>query len=317
MEKFQVATSAEASWQQTAIPAINPPPLDLEDVQLPPLLKKFSWTLAAPFKEEKFHRSVSDTIANNYSPAAIDLAAKFMPHSRDEVRLRPKTGVKRSIKDIDSRPLSPETRKQNLYSKIEKPRVLPALILDPFDLESTNIAKQLGPERRYWYYIEKSIPISAIAPMEISSINAIEANVSKAFINSEKLQKTRKEVLSEIQQSYDIALRKSIVDYILIDPKERERLSIPVFDIPYTPRVVRAPVPWHDSLISVKRSIEQNLYITNPVMLELLKIYNQFKDIKFVDPSVFSANILPTTIDQFQTLLKSQCQSFKTRLLQE
>jgi dynein heavy chain len=41
--------------------------------EFPPLLKRFSWTQAAPFKEERFHRAVSDTIGNNYSPKAMAL----------------------------------------------------------------------------------------------------------------------------------------------------------------------------------------------------------------------------------------------------
>ena len=45
-----------------------------EDQQhYPPLLKRFSWTMAAPFKEERYHRAVSDSIANNYSPRASQL----------------------------------------------------------------------------------------------------------------------------------------------------------------------------------------------------------------------------------------------------
>ena len=45
----------------------------LQNLDHPPLLKGASWTLAAPFKEEKFHRSPSESIANNYSPAASNL----------------------------------------------------------------------------------------------------------------------------------------------------------------------------------------------------------------------------------------------------
>jgi dynein heavy chain len=47
--------------------------MKLNEVHLPPLLKKFSWTKAAPFKEEQYYRNVSDSIGNNYSPAAADL----------------------------------------------------------------------------------------------------------------------------------------------------------------------------------------------------------------------------------------------------
>jgi dynein heavy chain len=47
--------------------------VDLEKAQLPLLLKEFSWTRAAPYKEERFHRLVSDSIGNNFTPTAANL----------------------------------------------------------------------------------------------------------------------------------------------------------------------------------------------------------------------------------------------------
>jgi dynein heavy chain len=39
-------------------------------------LKKISWTIASPFKEDRHHRLISDSIGNNYSPTANDLSMK-------------------------------------------------------------------------------------------------------------------------------------------------------------------------------------------------------------------------------------------------
>ena len=44
----------------------------------PPLLKRVSWTKLAPFKEERFHRAVSDSIANNFSPFAAHLNVQLV-----------------------------------------------------------------------------------------------------------------------------------------------------------------------------------------------------------------------------------------------
>ncbi len=46
---------------------------EVEDESMPPLLKKVSWTQAAPFKEEKYYRTASDSIGNCFSPAASHL----------------------------------------------------------------------------------------------------------------------------------------------------------------------------------------------------------------------------------------------------
>lgn len=217
----------------------------------------------------------------------------------------------------DSRPLSPETRKRLMYGT---PKQIPSLkseTHDPFDLDYINIAKQLTPERRYWHYVEKGIPAEAIPEMENDVIRQVERSIPSAILNAEHLQKIRRAVLEEIRSVHNIALRKSIVDYILMDEDERSRLGIPTFEAPFIPQIVRAPVPWHNNLIETRVNVEQNLYITNPVMLELLKIHHQFANMKLIDMSVFSESMLPTTTESFQTILKGQCQAFKARLLNE
>lgn len=58
----------------------------LKHSNYPPLMQSQSWTLAAPFKEQRFHRNPSNSIANNYSPTARDLKLgeiyKKMPSPR-------------------------------------------------------------------------------------------------------------------------------------------------------------------------------------------------------------------------------------------
>ena len=73
-----------ASSQTRGLPALPPlptsalPPSDLYQIVMnhsehPPIMKNVSRTLAAPYKETAFHRSPSESIANNYSPAASNL----------------------------------------------------------------------------------------------------------------------------------------------------------------------------------------------------------------------------------------------------
>ncbi|CAH2307188.1 dynein heavy chain 3, axonemal [Pelobates cultripes] len=47
--------------------------LVLKHSHYPPLMQSTSWTLAAPFKEQRYHRNPSNSIANNYTPTARDL----------------------------------------------------------------------------------------------------------------------------------------------------------------------------------------------------------------------------------------------------
>jgi dynein heavy chain, axonemal len=219
----------------------------------------------------------------------------------------------------ESRPASPQTRIINDYKPLDNgiPYKAEKVILDPYDLESINIGKRLTPEQRYWYYIKKGIPDDSITPMEDNTIAAVEEHIPVILRKSDLLQSKRLEMIKEIEQEYNIALKQSIINYILLDSRERERLCIPPLPPPYIPRTARAPVPWHDEVVQVKQRVSDNLFITNPVMVELLKIYSQFENMRIVDMSVLTQSVLPMGIEEYQAILKNQCQQFKSRLINE
>ena len=52
--------------------------LVLNNLENPPLMKPASWTRAAPFKEEKYHRTPSESIANNFTPTANNLKIRAL-----------------------------------------------------------------------------------------------------------------------------------------------------------------------------------------------------------------------------------------------
>ncbi|KAI9331944.1 dynein heavy chain and region D6 of dynein motor-domain-containing protein [Obelidium mucronatum] len=318
------------------------PPIDIDQANLPALLKTFSWTRAAPFKEERFNRQVSDSIGNNYSPRACDLNAKFIqkrsappieigiqqPLPPNQQQQRPDKSKRVRYDTIQhqqtssvptSRPLSPESRIIKDYEILEyKPPVKgPEIILDPYDLASTNISKMLSPEQRYWYYVEKGVPVDSIAPMDASTVTGILKHIPPRLLATDSLMSAKKQMIQEVQTDYLMALKQSIVDYILLDEDERERLKIPPMPPRYIPRIARAPVPWHETVNGVKLFMAENLLITNPVMLELLGIHSQFSKNRIIYTDTFVPAVLPMTIDDFQSMLRNQCQNFRAKLLNE
>ena len=52
--------------------------LVLQNQENPPLMKAVSWTRAAPYKEERHHRSPSESIANNFTPSASNLKLRHL-----------------------------------------------------------------------------------------------------------------------------------------------------------------------------------------------------------------------------------------------
>ena len=230
---------------------------------------------------------------------------------------------KRDPLGSNSRPLSPLSRIQkspltSISTTTSPVQVKPSdLILDPYDLESHTISKQLTASQRYWYYVEKGVPNEAIAPLDHHIVENFDIYLPNHLKENTSLHGIKSDVLVEVENSYKLAIKQSIVDYILLDPEEQIRLSIPPFVDHYLPRTARAPVPWHESVLQSKKAIEENLYITNQVMLELLCIFKNFENCRIVDMSVMTPNVLPMTLDDFQNILKSQCTAFRTKMLNE
>lgn len=56
--------------------------LVLDNLENPPILKRASWTRAAPFKEERHARSPSESIANNFTPTAANLKLRALRRRR-------------------------------------------------------------------------------------------------------------------------------------------------------------------------------------------------------------------------------------------
>lgn len=52
--------------------------LVLKNFENPPIMKPSSWTRAAPFKEERHHRTPSESIANNFTPTANNLKLRSL-----------------------------------------------------------------------------------------------------------------------------------------------------------------------------------------------------------------------------------------------
>ncbi|KAL6620932.1 hypothetical protein LY90DRAFT_662178 [Neocallimastix californiae] len=303
----------------------------------PPLLKYFSRTKASPFKEDQYQRSTSDSIANNYSPTAVNLDIKHLLSTNDSIRGNIKKKklshdnerineseikiMNSEIEMSESRPLTPLTRMNItqplslLPEPLSKPPTPP--ILDPYDLPSVNLQKLLTSENRYMYYISDGIDEKEIYPLQESTIENITKLVPENYIKRPNLQNKKAETIQEINDYYNLAMKKAILNYILLDDNEKIRLNITKTPKIFTPRISRAPVPWHNTLNEAKCVINENLFITNPIMLEVAKIFENYQNCKIVDMSVFNESILPVTIEDFQSILKAQCASFRNKILNE
>ena len=105
-------------------------------------------------------------------------------------------------------------------------------------------------------------------------------------------------------------------------------------------RVIRAPMPWHDSFIEAKRAMELHLFVTHPVMLDLQKLWIEkyffhfplflfkiqnsylfsflinlnmyyicrFSQLRFVHPDKVLAHELPMMPNEFEDFVRKLCE---------
>jgi dynein heavy chain len=224
------------------------------------------------------------------------------------------SSVKKGILDVESRPLSPITRIATTYpaKKIDQEKKgFPEL--DPYDLESATIDKQLTCEQRYWYYVLHGLKDDTVAPIDEPRIYSILLSLTKRDMK----ESFKKELINEIKGFWNLSLKQSVLDYVLLDSSEQKRLGITPFIDYYVPKIARAPVPWHGEFLKNKAFIVENLYISNPIMLQLLGLFSTIEKTKIIDPEALSPSILPMSTEDVTTILRNQCATFRAKILNE
>ena len=121
-------------------------------------------------------------------------------------------------------------------------------------------------------------------------IGSLHFNVRKrcnpAWFTSLMLKKRVAALDAEVRSDYITAAKRSVLDYILLDTEERARLGISLRPEPWQPRVVRAPVPWHQNFLQAKQFCRHNLFSLNTVMIKLNDLWwRRYNTIRFVVPA--------------------------------
>ncbi|KAL8585021.1 Dynein heavy chain 3, axonemal [Nucella lapillus] len=165
-----------------------------------------------------------------------------------------------------------------------------------------------GTDLRYYYYIEHGVPERMLSPQTEQQLEAIQGLLPADYMNSSLLYPFRLALLDEVHADYVMSGCKAIVDYILKDPEEKVRLHIAATPKPWPHRVIRAPVPWHDTYQAMKEWNEESLFLTNPVMLKLQNLwFDQFNNVRFVKMRELLESGLPLPPSDFEALVQTHC----------
>ncbi|XP_044191900.1 dynein axonemal heavy chain 3 isoform X1 [Thunnus albacares] len=305
----------------------------------PPILQSNSWTLAVPFKEQHHHRTPSESIGNNYRPQAQDLKINKLQHRRQTFRqslAKPAgpsptpPGRRQAItlrrRDISScasvspqpksrprnrptpssRPMSPKEQLDIIHSKEEKMRAT----------QNEPTEKDL---ERYMYYITTGVPTSVLAPQPCQQMMNIMCLLPPNTEDCSKdIQIMRANMEEEVKRDYNFSLKKSIVDYILMDLSERQRLSISSIPVPFPRRVIRAPVPWAATYREAQTWQSQHLFTVSHIMVLLQDVWlNSFSSLRFVQLEDLFSTSLPLLPSEFEEFVQRQCQAIRDELVQK
>uniref|UniRef100_A0A8C0FZW3 Uncharacterized protein n=1 Tax=Chelonoidis abingdonii TaxID=106734 RepID=A0A8C0FZW3_CHEAB len=279
----------------------------------PPLMQRMSWTLAVPFKEQRYYRSPSDSIANNYTLTARDLKLK------DLHKMVPPAMARATLGSAKQRAVSPciHTYRHSpelgtIYYSDTQPLTPEEQFVVMLQHEEEIHKQEESPSKsdieRYYYYIHNGIRKDMLAPQDKEVKDMILKHIPNHLLTNPNLETLLHSLTEEIQDDYHISLMKNIVDYILMDPAERERLFIGNIPRSFPQRVIRAPVPWHSVYQDIKSWNENHLFTVNPMMLMLQHLwFTEFSDLRFVRTKEVLSGDLPLLPSEFEDLVRRHC----------
>ncbi|XP_066834006.1 dynein axonemal heavy chain 3 isoform X6 [Anser cygnoides] len=161
---------------------------------------------------------------------------------------------------------------------------------------------------RYCYYIHNGVQEDMLAPQDKEVMNVILKQIPAHLLANPYLENSLVCLKEEIKADYRISLMKAIVDYILMDPAERERLLIRSTPRPFPQRVIRAPVPWHSSYEEAKSWNENNLFTVNPLMYTLQQLWlSEYSYLRFVRTEEMLCGDLPLLPTEFVDVVHRHC----------
>ncbi|XP_069860475.1 dynein axonemal heavy chain 3 isoform X1 [Dipodomys merriami] len=318
----------------------------------PPLMQRTSWTLAVPFKEQDQHRGPSDSIANNYSLTAQDLKLKDLVKVYQPVTINvPRDKTNRGQPSGSKSSSEPKKKKMKLSSRDKQDPSCSYLACSTSAIRSTKLdmdmsstflgSRPMSPEQqidmmleqekeieaiekipseldleRYYYYLANGIRKDMIAPEEDQVIVRISKLIPNTLLTNPTLEPLIIALVKEKEHDYYYSLMKSIVDYILMDPMEKQRLFIESLPRVFPLRVIRAPVPWHTVYQNAKKWNEEHLHTVNPMMLQLKELwFSDFKDLRFVRTAEILEGKLPLQPKEYWDVIQKHCMEARQILL--
>uniref|UniRef100_A0A6Q2WPZ0 Dynein axonemal heavy chain 7 n=1 Tax=Esox lucius TaxID=8010 RepID=A0A6Q2WPZ0_ESOLU len=175
-------------------------------------------------------------------------------------------------------------------------------------------SREAGVSLKYYYYIRNGIDTENVAAMEDSWLENV---LDLVPTHLKALSKTIELLTDEMKEDYLLSVKKSIVDFVLRDPRERDEDNVKDLP-PHRVEIEVVPKPWNKSFLHARKKIRDNLHSINPTMLSVLDLWHvSFEKIRLIDIEEFHNRAESMELSVFQQLVTRHIEGAKEILLRK
>ncbi|KAB0790352.1 hypothetical protein PPYR_15283, partial [Photinus pyralis] len=165
---------------------------------------------------------------------------------------------------------------------------------------------------RYYYYIRHGVDTVHVAPLDPKLLDTVLDLIPPKL---KKWRELLKQNVNDVKEDYMLAMKKSIVDFLLRDPSFCESI-VADFESSARMEVQHEGPTWGPNRRKAKTVLERCLFIVNPCSTQLLDLwYTQFRNFRLIDVDALRKREGPFNLADFQWIVAKQIEGFKGVLI--